>query len=39
VVDSEQRLQGLLTTGDLAHYLLMELGLEQVTGVPGLKRS
>lgn len=32
VVDGEQRLQGLLTTGDLAHYLLMELGLEQVTG-------
>jgi manganese-dependent inorganic pyrophosphatase len=32
VVDGEQRLKGLLTTGDLAHYLLIELGLEQVTG-------
>ncbi|MDD2283674.1 MAG: putative manganese-dependent inorganic diphosphatase [Eubacteriales bacterium] len=32
VVDEDKRLKGLLTTGDLAHYLLMELGLEMVTG-------
>lgn len=32
VVDGEKRLEGLLTIGDLAHYLLMELGLEMVTG-------
>jgi manganese-dependent inorganic pyrophosphatase len=32
VVDGQRRLKGLLTTGDLAHYLLVELGLETVTG-------
>ncbi len=32
VVDGEEHLVGLLTTGDLAHYLLVELGLEMVTG-------
>ncbi len=31
VVAGDGRLKGLLTTGDLAHYLLMELGLELVT--------
>ena len=31
VVDGNGHLKGLLTTGDLANYLLMELGLELVT--------
>lgn len=32
VVDGEGRLAGLLTTGDLAHYLLVELGLDAISG-------
>jgi manganese-dependent inorganic pyrophosphatase len=35
VVDAENRLQGLITIGDIARYLLAELDLEELTGSAG----
>ncbi len=39
VVDERDRLLGIVAIGDIAHYLLLELGLEALTEAPGRARE